>query len=129
MTLGTETRLGHRHVMIYQRNIMGTLIYHNMSVSQSCLRSVPFCAIPIFPFKFPKFFIYLSPIIFFLDLGTCILLFLLVLANRACSLRLSNINCLCTILRQIFSGAFVNDILQSSAWGYYLQDYKILSQY
>ena len=26
-----ETRLGHRHVMIYQRNIMGTSIYHNMS--------------------------------------------------------------------------------------------------
>ena len=28
------------------------------------LVSVPFYAIPIFPFKFPKFFIYLSPIIF-----------------------------------------------------------------
>ena len=33
------------------------LIYHNMSVSQSYLLS--FYAIPIFPFKFPKFFIYL----------------------------------------------------------------------
>ena len=32
-------RLGHRHVMIYQRNIMGTSIYHNMSGSQSCLLS------------------------------------------------------------------------------------------
>ena len=46
--------------------------------------------------NFLNFFIYLSPIIFFLDLGTCILLFcgLLVanvVANRACSLRLSNI--------------------------------------
>ena len=29
----------HRHVIVYQRNIMGTLIYHNMSVSQSCLLS------------------------------------------------------------------------------------------
>ena len=58
---GTETRLGHRHVMKYQCNIMGTSIY-KMSVSQSCLRS--FYAIPIFPFKFPKFFIYLSPVIF-----------------------------------------------------------------
>ena len=38
--------------MKYQRNIMGTLIYHNMSVSQSCLHY--FYAIPIFPFKFPK---------------------------------------------------------------------------
>ena len=26
-------------VMLYQRNIMGTSIYHNMSVSQSCLLS------------------------------------------------------------------------------------------
>ena len=39
--------------MLYQRNIMGTLIYHNMS--ESNLVSVPFYAIPIFPFKFPKF--------------------------------------------------------------------------
>ena len=58
-----------------------------------------------------------------------------ILANRACSLRLSN------ILSQhqlfvyyivpnfTFSGAFVNEIQQSSAWGYYLQDYKILSQH
>lgn len=30
-----ETRLGHRNVTIYQHNIMGTLIHHNMSVSQS----------------------------------------------------------------------------------------------
>ena len=36
------------------------------------LVSFPFYAIPIFPFKFPKFFIYLSPVIFFLDLGTYI---------------------------------------------------------
>ena len=36
------------------------------------LVSFPFYAIPIFPFKFPKFFIYLSPGIFFLDLGTYI---------------------------------------------------------
>ena len=43
-----ETRLGHRHVMVYRRNVMGTLII----------------------ITFPKFFIYLSPVIFFLDLGT-----------------------------------------------------------
>ena len=86
--------MGHRHItcMLYQCNIMGTLIYPNMTVSQSCPRS--FYAIPIFPLKFPKFFIYLSPI-FFLELGTCILLFCSylvanVLANRARSLRLSN---------------------------------------
>ena len=56
----------------------------------------------------------------------------LVLANRACSLRLSNIFIATSIVYApnfTFSGAFVNDILQSSAWGYYLQDYKILSQY
>ena len=53
-------------------------------------------------------------------------------ANRACSLRLSNIFIATSIVcvpNFTFSGAFVNDILQSSAWGYYLQDYKILSQY
>ena len=58
-----------------------------------------------------------------------------ILANRACSLRLSNIFIATSIFvyyivpNFTFSGTFVNDILQSSAWGYYLQDYKILSQY
>ena len=58
-----------------------------------------------------------------------------ILANRACSLRLSNIFIATSMFvyyivpNFTFSGAFVNDILQSSAWGYYLQDYKILSQY
>ena len=60
-----------------------------------------------------------------------------ILANRACSLRLSNIFiatsivCVlyCTKLNFTFSGAFVDEIQQSSAWGYYLQDYKILSQH
>ena len=57
-----------------------------------------------------------------------------ILANRACSLRLSNIFIATSIFvynilpNFTFSGTFVNDILQSSAWGYYLQDYKILSQ-
>ena len=56
-----------------------------------------------------------------------------ILANRACSLRLSNIFIATSIFvyyivpNFTFSGTF--DILQSSAWGYYLQDYKILSQY
>ena len=68
--------MGHRHVMSYQRNIIGTSIYHNMSVSQSCLLS--FYAIHIFLFKFPKF------------LFTCLLSFffwtlvLLVRYNNAC---------------------------------------------
>ena len=105
--------------MIYQRNTMGTSIYHSLCPN---LVSFPFYAIPIFPFKFPKFFIYLSPIIF-LDLTTCILLFLQlfylvanILANIACSLRLSNI----LLQHQLFvyyivpnftfSGAFVNEI-------------------
>ena len=54
-----------------------------------------------------------------------------ILANRACSLRLSNIFIFVYYIvpNFTFSGAFVNDILQSSAWGYHLQDYKILSQY
>ena len=39
------------------------------------LVSFPFYAIPIFPFKFPESFIYLSPAIFFLDLGIYISLF------------------------------------------------------
>ena len=57
-----------------------------------------------------------------------------ILANRACSLRLSNIFIATSIFvyyivpKFTFSG-IVNDILQSSAWGYYLQDCKILSQY
>ena len=52
-----------------------------------------------------------------------------ILANRACSLRLSNIFIATSIFvyyivpNITFSGAFVNDILQSSAWGYYLQDF------
>ena len=55
-----------------------------------------------------------------------------VVANRTCSLRLSNIFittsivCLLYCTNFSFSGAFVNEIWQSSAWGYYLQDYKIL---
>ena len=54
-----------------------------------------------------------------------------ILANRGCSLRLSNIFIATSIFvyyivpNFTFSGAFVNDILQSSAWGYYLQDYII----
>ena len=51
--------------MKYQCNIMGTSIYHNKSVSQSCLRS--FLCNPIFPFKF--FYLLVSHH-FFLDLGT-----------------------------------------------------------
>ena len=49
-----------------------------------------------------------------------------ILANRACSLRLSNIfiaTSIWCIILYTFSGTFVNDILQSSAWGYYLQDF------
>ena len=60
-----------------------------------------------------------------------------ILANRACSLRLSNIFIATSLQLFVyyivpnftFSGAFVNEIQQSSAWGYYLQDYKILSQH
>ena len=55
-----------------------------------------------------------------------------ILANRACSLRLSNIFIATSIFVYYIVPNFifsVNDILQSSAWGYYLQDYKILSQY
>ena len=85
------------------------------------LVSVPFYAIPIFPFKFPKFFIYLSPIIFFGPNYMHFAIFVVylvanILANRACSLRLSNI----FIANQLFvyyivpyftfSGAFVNEI-------------------
>ena len=58
-----------------------------------------------------------------------------ILSNRACSLRLSNIFIATSIFvyyivpNFTFSGTFVNDILPSSAWGYYFQDYKNLSQY
>ena len=60
-----------------------------------------------------------------------------ILANRACSLRLSNIFIATSyqlfvyyiVPNFTFSGAFVDEIQQSSAWGYYLQDYKILSQH
>ena len=56
-----------------------------------------------------------------------------ILANRACSLRLSNMQHQLFVYYIVpnftFSGAFVNEIQQSSAWGYYLQDYKILSQH
>ena len=62
---GTETRLRHRHAMKCQHNIMGTSIYHNMSVSQSCLYSL-LCN-PYISFKISLFTCLQS---FFLDLGT-----------------------------------------------------------
>ena len=34
-----ETRLGHRHVMIYRRTHNVTLIFHNMSVSSSSVQT------------------------------------------------------------------------------------------
>ena len=50
-----------------------------------------------------------------------------ILANRACSLRLSNIFIATSII--LYQILLLVELLQSSAWGYYLQDYKILSQY
>ena len=55
-----------------------------------------------------------------------------ILANRACSLTFLSQHQLFVyyiVPNFTFSGAFVNEIQQSSAWGYYLQDYKILSQH
>ena len=52
-----------------------------------------------------------------------------ILANRACSLRLSNIFIATSIVCVLYCTKFYLQIQQSSAWGYYLQDYKILSQH
>ena len=51
-----------------------------------------------------------------------------ILANRACSLRLSDIFIATSIVCVLYCTKFY-EIQQSSAWGYYLQDYKILSQH
>ena len=61
-------KIGTQTCYEYQRNIMGTSIYHNICLCPN-LVSVSFYAIPMFPFKFP---IYLVSRHFFLDLGTCI---------------------------------------------------------
>ena len=89
-----ETRLGHRHVMF----INVTLWVRGYIITCLCpnLVSIPFYAIPIFPFKFPKCFIYLSPVIFsgprYMHFAFfSVYLVANILANRACSLRLSNV--------------------------------------
>ena len=68
-----------------------TLWVHQYIITCLCpnLVSFPFYAIPIFPFKFPEFFIYLSPAISFLDLGTYISLFGSLLCYKANALYIS----------------------------------------
>ena len=92
--------------MKYQCNIMGTSIYHNMSVSQSCLRS--FLCNPYISFQIFLNFLFTCLPSFFSGpryMHFAIYLVANILANRACSLRLSNIfiatSCLCIILYQI----------------------------
>ena len=81
--------------MIYQRNIVGTSIYHKMSVSQSCLRSFFMESLYFLP-NFLNILFTGLPSFFFWTLVHAFCYFVAclvanILANRACSLRLSNI--------------------------------------
>ena len=81
--IGTQTCLCYINVTLWVRRYIITCLCPN-------LVSIPFYASPIFPFKFPKFFIYLSPVFFS---GTrymhfcyfAVYLVANILANRACS--------------------------------------------
>ena len=97
----------YRHVMLYQRNIMGIRRYIIRYLCPN-LVSFPFYVIPIFPFTFPKFFIYLSPVIFFLDLGTFISVYLV--TNVHCRLRISSTDnsvCLKSYLLYVTASTYV----------------------